>query len=247
MRLFIEGGGPREEELRRQSIKRGHTLPDHGPWDAVVLTMPRSTVSEDVANLLPRGQQVLCGYTDAAFDCLAKKRGWRLLRVLNDEGFTEENAYLSAEGAVFAAMREGTAALRDARCMVIGYGRIGQSLTGLLRAWKVRVIVAARRPESRAEAGEGSIPLSAISRALPQTDIVFNTVPANILTASQLSFLPKDALYMELASPPYGIAPEEAEKTHVHYVLESGIPGRYCPSSAAGLLLDYLERTVKTP
>ncbi len=247
MRFLIPGASARDEAARLECLRRKHTLPDHGPWDAVLLPLPVSQISEDCADQLPPGQRVICGRTDAAFDCLSAKRRWRLCRVLEDESFTLENAALSAEGALYAAMREREDAIRGAECLVIGYGRIGKQLTHLLRALGAQVTVAARRPESRKEAGEGSIPLTLLSRALPDTQIVFNTVPANILTESQLSFLPDNALYLELASPPYGIPPENAKHTKAKYLLEGGIPGRYCPRSAAALLIDYAERTVNAP
>ncbi|MCR4886072.1 MAG: hypothetical protein K5919_04070 [Clostridiales bacterium] len=247
MRLLIQGDSGRDAALRRLAPQRGHTLPSHGPWDAVLLPLPHSKISEDAADLLPRGQIVVCGRTDAAFDCLAARRGWRLIRILEDPEFLEKNATLTAEGAVHAAMSAVPFALQDAECLVIGYGRIGKALTKFLRGLDVCVTVAARRPESRAQAGENSIPMTGISRALPGCRIVFNTVPVTVLTSAQLSLLPPGSLYVELASAPYGIAPGEAEKSGVCYLLESGLPGRYCPESAAVLLLSCIERKVSCP
>lgn len=246
MKLLISGDGPRMDAARDCALRRGHSLPEHGPWDAVLLKLPRSEVSEDEADLLPRGQHVICGQTDAAFDCLAARRGWRLHRILEDDTFAKENALLTAEGALYAAMSARDAAIRGSHCIVIGYGRIGRALTKLLRGLDARVTVAARRPESRKEAG-GGIPLTLLSRAFQEADVVFNTVPAPILTESRLSFLPASSLYIELAGPPYGLQPEKAKKAHAAYLLESGVPARYCPRSAGRLLIEYVERTVNAP
>ena len=247
MRLMIQGDSPRESALRTEVMRAGHLLPTHGPFDAVILPLPYSDISEENADQLPSGQIVLCGRTDAAFDCLAAKRGWKLIRILEDEGFIEQNARLTAEGAIFAAMGAIPYALMDANCLVIGYGRIGMALTHLLRGLGALVTVAARREESRTQAGENSVSIRGVSRVLPHCDLLFNTVPANVLISAQLSLMPKGSVFIELASPPYGIDPEEAKKSGVHYLLESGVPGRYCPVSAAKALLSCVERQVKKP
>ena len=246
MRLLITGSGERQDALRKVCASHGHTLPAHGPWDAAVLPLPRSSITEREADWLPRGQAVICGITDAAFDCLAARRGWRLIRVMEDKEYLLENAALTAEGAVFAAMNARKDALKDCRCLVVGFGRIGRALTERLRSLGAETAVAARREESRREAGENSVPMDGISRLLPNTDIVFNTVPENIFTAAQLSLMPRDGVYIELASPPYGIGLEEIKQAKVQHLLESGVPGRYCPLSAASALLRVIERTVKS-
>ena len=247
MRLLIQGDSPRESALRSEALRSGHTLPAHGPWDAVILPFPHSFISEENADQLPPGQTVLCGRTDAAFDCLAAKRGWKLFRILEDEEFTERNARLTAEGAIFAAMGAVPSALTDVNCLIIGFGRIGKALTRLLRCLGANITVAARREESRAQAGENSVSIQGVSRVLPQCDLLFNTVPAQILTSAQLSLMPKGSVFIELASPPYGIDPEEAKKSGVRYLLESGVPGRYCPVSAAKAVLSCVERQVNRP
>ena len=96
MRLLICGEGEREGWLKRLCLKRGHSLPDHGPWDLAVLPLPRSEITEEWAAQLPRGQKVVCALTKPSFDALAQRRGWRLFRVLEDEAYTQENAYLTA-------------------------------------------------------------------------------------------------------------------------------------------------------
>ncbi len=88
MRILICGNGEREKYLADLCLARGHSTPDHGPWDMAVLPLPRSYLPEDIADQLPRGQKIVCGMTDAAFDRLAEKRGWKLLRVLKDEVYT---------------------------------------------------------------------------------------------------------------------------------------------------------------
>ena len=245
MKILIVGKEPRDVCLAALCREWGHALPERGPWDVIVLPLPRSEISKALADQLPAGQTIVCGITGPAFDTLAEKRRWKLLRILKDERYTMENAVLTAEGAVHAAMSQTDRALTGQNCLVLGYGRIGKALTEMLRGLGVRVTVAARRPESRAAAGPGSVSLDELPAVLHQITLLFNTVPSQILTENELRQLPKSAQLFELASPPYGIDLEAANRLHLSAHLESGLPGRYCPQSAAETLLNYLEREVE--
>lgn len=242
MRILICGNGAREKYLAALCPTRGHATPDHGPWDVAVLPLPRSSLSEDVADQLPRGQKIVCGMTDAVFERLSEKRGWKLLRVLKDETYNQENGLLTAEGALFTAVARMNRALRGSKCLVIGYGRIGKALTGLLRGLGAAVTVAARREESRREAGENSVSMQEIAQVLPRLDAVFNTVPAHMLGEEELRRVKPQCVLIDLASAPYGIDRDAAEALGLKAFLESGLPGRYCPLSAAETLLNYIER-----
>ena len=242
MRLLICGEGEREGWLKRLCLKRGHSLPDHGPWDLAVLPLPRSEITEEWAAQLPRGQKVVCARTKPSFDALAQRRGWRLFRVLEDEAYTQENAYLTAEGALFAAAAHLNRAYQGCRCLVLGYGRIGKELTRLLRCLGAQVTVAARREESRKAAGENSVSMEEIATVLPAMEVIFNTVPAQVLGEDELLLVPAFCPVIELASPPYGLDLDAALRLNVKLFLESGLPGRYCPQSAAEALLRYIER-----
>ena len=242
MRILICGNGAREKYLAALCPGRGHATPEHGPWDMAVLPLPKSCLSEDVADQLPRGQKIVCGMTDAAFDKLAEKRGWKLLRVLSDETYTQENGLLTAEGALFTAVARLNRALRGSRCLVIGYGRIGKALTGLLRGLGAAVTVAARREESRREAGKNSVSIQEMPTVLPRMDVIFNTVPAPVLGEEELRHVKPQCVLIDLASAPYGIDRDAAEALGLRAFLESGLPGRYCPLSAAETLLNYIER-----
>ena len=60
----------------------------------------------------------------------------------------------------------------------------------------------------------------------------------------RLALARPDALLLELASAPYGFDLLLARKLGLRAELESGIPGRYCPRTAAKILWRYIEREV---
>lgn len=242
MRFSVTGTGRREEILRCILREKGHQVDQAPPWDMVILSLPFSAPPENIVPGFADGQNVICGMTASSFDALAQDQGWHLRRILKDKAYQEENACLSAEGAAFYAMSRLDSALRGARCLVVGYGRIGKALTGILRGLGAHVAVAARRAESRAEAGDGSVSIQEMHEILPFQDVIFNTVPSRIMGEKELKNVQKSALLMELASAPYGVDAVCAREMGLNYCLESGIPGRYCPRSAAHLIMDYMER-----
>ena len=73
-------------------------------------------------------------------------------------------------------------------------------------------------------------------------NIIFSTPAEMLLTEEKLGHAKKGALILDLASPPYGVDLEAAERMGLKAWRESGVPGRYCPQSAAKALI----KAVKT-
>lgn len=169
----------------------------------------------------------------------------RLVDLWADEALLLENARLTAEGAVASAMRSSSSCLRGMRCMVVGWGRIGRALTELLVPLNARVTVASRQAESRsraAERGAEAVDTARIAEALPGHRLILNTAPGMVLDAAALLRADRDAMLIDLASPPYGIDLHAAWGLGLRAWREPGLPGRYCPQSAAQALLAAMDR-----
>lgn len=169
----------------------------------------------------------------------------RLADLWADEALILENARLTAEGATASAMRAGTRSLRDLPCLVVGWGRIGRALTEILVALNARVTVASRWPEHRsraAERGAETVDTASVGAALPGRKLIVNTAPQLVLDAAALSGADSDAMLIDLASPPYGIDLHAAWALGLRAWREPGLPGRYCPHSAAQALLSAMDR-----
>lgn len=152
----VLGGDARACCLRETVKARGGELTEQPPCDVLVLEFPRSNVPESMTKLLPPGQKIVCGLTNAAFEMLAQEKGWLLLRPLDDETFNLRNAVPSAEGAIFAAMQRFDSTIANSRCAVVGYGRIGKELTKMLRALDAQVWVAADGRKAGARRGRAA-------------------------------------------------------------------------------------------
>lgn len=157
----------------------------------------------------------------------------RGLPYYENESYAIKNAALTAEGAVSLLMQR-RAPILGKRILIAGYGRIGRQLAPRLAALGARVTVAARRGESRAEAGCAGLESVDIINIRGTYDVVVNTIPAPVLRGGF-----GGALCLDLAGAPGGWADE----TPVLYA--PGLPGKYAPTKAALILRDAIYETLQ--
>ena len=196
------------------------------------LSEKECTEAEVMEHIAPGSVLLLCGPK------FPQHRRWDLqyVNLWEDERLLRENAYLTAEAAVASAMRRTRLAMAGMRCAVIGYGRIGRSLTEILLNLGAKVTVISAREAKRCaarEAGADAAALEDINSALPGQDVIFSTPPATVIDGDALKHVDADAILIDLASPPYGFDLEAARAHNLHAYREPGLPGRYCPLSAA--------------
>lgn len=163
----------------------------------------------------------------------------------SDEALLTENAWLTAEGAVSAAMRAGRRSLRGLPCLVVGWGRIGRALTELLVGLDAEVTAASRSEAHRrraVERGAHGVATAELDKALPGARLVFNTAPVPVLDGALLRAADPAAMLIDLSSPPYGLDLRAAWALGLRAWREPGLPGRYCPESAAEALLRAMDR-----
>lgn len=273
MKLVLVGGDERMRLAAGQLAGEGypvrylHTGSD-GAWQRVlqqtdVLALPypftvkESSVTgwqhggvESLLEQLPKGALVLVGgCVPAEETCkLAAQKGLRLRFYADDPIFLARNAEISAEAAVCAAMQRSDSMLDEQRVLLTGYGLFARAIAWRLRALGVRVWAAARREAQRRQAtadGVNAITLEEIPQLAPQMDLVLNTVPSVILGQRQLELFREDALFLELASPPYGIDLSAAAALERNVAVLPGLPVRYAPASAARAIAQCILRTVR--
>lgn len=245
MKIYIPGEDARMQAVRAEAVQRGHALASAEGCDCVLLPLPDSApFAPPLLGMSGRGRRVLYGRLLPSQRRALQNRGWQLENIQQNEAYIRENALITAEGALHAAMSHLDCTLRGALCAVVGYGRIGRALTRLLLSLGARVQVAARRQESRSQAeadGAQAFAMAELSQAFSGARVLFSTVPCQIITSDALRSLADGALVMELASPPYGFDLEAAGALGFDAVLESALPARYAPRTAAALLLMHLE------
>ena len=165
-------------------------------------------------------------------------RGCTVRDLYGAEPLTTANAVPTAEGAIALAMEAAPITLHGAACLVIGFGRIGKVLAQKLQALSARVTVSVRRPgdQGLVEAlGLEAERTGVYAHGLGRYDFVFNTVPAPVLDLALLRQLSPDCVVIDLASAPYGIAPDLCAEAGVRCRYAPGLPGK-CAPKTAGLL-----------
>lgn len=208
---------------------------------SVVMNAPRA----DDAAILARLQSGARAYFMGPGEPPDVPDGVKAIDLWKDERLVCENAYLTAEGAIAAAMRASERAIHDCECLIVGWGRIGKALTELLVGMNASVTVASRSAQGRngaIERGARAADTAELEEALPGKQIVFSTPPARVLDEKRLRRLDEDAMVIDLSSAPYGVDVEAARRLGVRAWREPGLPGRYCPWSAAGAILRAIER-----
>lgn len=156
------------------------------------------------------------------------------------EELTVANAAATAEAALRVAMERMDCMLLGMPCLVLGFGRIGKLLSHRLRGMGAEVTATARRPEDLAwirAYGFQNLETERLKGKLGEFGLVFNTVPAPVLTGELLAELPEGCLCVDLASVP-GIDSVSATERGVPLVWARSLPGRYVPAAAARAILD---------
>lgn len=207
------------------------------PFPAFQGELIRGQSAIPVRELLPslqEGSRVYGGLLDA-WAAEFGARGAHCCELYGSEPLTTANAALTAEGAISLAMENLPIALEGAKCLIIGFGRIGKLLAKKLSALGAQVAVSARSAADRAMAeawGCSSQETGIYRRGLGQYDLIFNTVPREILSLAQLEQLSPQCLLVELASAPGGFSMEHCKNLGLNALAAPGLPGKYAPKTA---------------
>ena len=155
------------------------------------------------------------------------------------EELTVLNAIPTAEGAVELAMRELPITIHGSCALVLGFGRVGKVLARTLAALGAETYVEARKFSDLswiACYGYHGVYLPDLEETLGRYDMVFNTIPHEILTRERMEKLRKDCLVVDLASAPGGVDLEAAQKTGLKAVSALSLPGKVAPQTAGEII-----------
>ena len=86
--------------------------------------------------------------------------------------------------------------------------------------------------------GMHPVPLKKLNDALPQQEIIFNTIPSPVLLEEQLQLLEPDCLIIDLASRPGGVDWDAARKLNCKAIWALSLPGKVAPLTAGSIIRD---------
>jgi dipicolinate synthase subunit A len=162
-------------------------------------------VDEELLSMAAPDAYLFCGRVTSEIEAAANAAGVRIHEYDPDRELMMLRGPAIVEGALQQAIEATDVTINDAEVVVVGFGNIGQLLARTLRGLGARVHVAARNPIQRAAAyADGLLPLTLeeLPELAPSLDMVFSTVPAQVVDRSILERLPTGTLVLDIAPPP---------------------------------------------
>lgn len=229
--FYIAGGSPALKYAGEYLEDRGRAVATAPGSDVTHLLLPVPFYDSggqlrDLLAALPKDITVLGGkLSHPALE------GYRTVDLLEDAYYLAENAAITADCALRIAGSNMGVVFRGCPVLILGWGRIGKCLAGMLKALGAEVTVAARKKDSRAMAqalGFHAEDIAELNYTLARYRVIFSTVPAAVLTRSQLTHCRKDCIKIDLASTP-GIEGSDV-------IWARGLPGKDTPESSGVLI-----------
>ncbi len=154
------------------------------------------------------------------------------------EEFAVRNAVPTAEGAIEIAMHEFPGTINGSKCLVVGFGRIGKTLSRMLRGIGAKVSVSARKQADLAwiESYDYTSVKTEDIWEKEQYDIIFNTAPAMIFNRRLLSKMRTNPIIIDLSALPGGVDFEAAEKFDIKAIHALSLPGKVAPKTAGEII-----------
>lgn len=186
---------------------------------------------------------IYSGISNAYLDNLTLSCQRKLVKLFERDDVAIYNSIPTVEGTIMMVIQHTDYTIHGAKVMVLGFGRTGMSVARTFQALGAHVKVGARRSEHIARITEMTFTpfqLQDIEKEVQDVDIVINTIPHLIVTASVIAKMPAHTLIVDLASKPGGTDFRYAEKRGVKAFLAPGLPGIVAPKTAGQILANVL-------
>ena len=191
-------------------------------------------ILEHILDDLPRNVIVIGGNLQHPALC-----SYRTMDLLQDPHYIADNAAITADCAIRIAGANLPVVFSGCPVLIIGWGRIGKCLASQLHALGAQVTVAARKLTDRAMAqalGYQTADPAFFGHNLMRYRVIFNTVPAPVLTQAQTAHCQSGCIKIDLASQP-GISGKGV-------LWARGLPGKDTPESSGILIAKTVVRLI---
>ena len=223
------------------------------PWplttDGVRLNCGKNTENREI--YIPRITEIIqhtdrsCvlfgGKVPISVKRFADEHNIRLVDYYEFEDFQIKNAVPTAEGAIGIAIKELDVTLAGAKAAIVGYGRIGRTLSQRLVSLGCIVTCIARSRKDLAWAecdGCSALHLTGFKSKPESFDIIFNTAPHIIFDEGILKKLSRETLIVDLASQNGGVDSTAAEKYGIKVIKALSLPGKTSPITAGKIIYE---------
>ncbi|MCX7597080.1 MAG: dipicolinate synthase subunit DpsA, partial [Fischerella sp.] len=204
-------------------------------------------LTEEMVARLPNGTPFYVGYAKPYLKNLGRKYNFRVIEVAEFEDIAIYNSIPTAEGAIQIAMEQLPITIHGSRNLIIGFGRIGQTLARMLVGLGAKVTVLSRDPGKLARAEEMGFVVGNVSEVgsiISEFDIIHNTAPAMVLTYNVLKNCLPDVLIIDLASAPGGTDFAAAKELGLKAIFAPGLPAKVAPKTAGQILARIMPKLI---
>ncbi len=206
------------------------------------------TLTTNMLAAIPSGGLVITGSVNSYLREACSQYRLRLAEVYARDDVAILNSIPTAEGAVMLAIQHTDITLHGASVIVLGLGRVGMTLARTLKNLGAAVRVGIREAELHARAVEMGLQpfhVNGLPEEAASADILFNTIPAMVVTAGVIGNMPPASLIVDLASKPGGTDFHAAEAAGVKAIPALGLPGKVAPRTAGRILGDAIVGILK--
>ncbi len=165
--------------------------------------------------------------------------GYATIDLLHDAQYVATNAAITADCAIRVARERMKCIWQHAPVLILGWGRIGKCLAHQLKALGADVTVGSRKEADLSilrALGYGAVS-SLNPGQLDRYHVIFNTVPAAVLSRDQCQTCDTGAIKIELASRPGMDDPS--------VISALGLPAKYAPETSGKLIADTFIRLLQ--
>jgi dipicolinate synthase subunit A len=205
-------------------------------------------LNDEYMGSLPKQAKIYTGLAKPYLKKVCKDHGIELIELFDRDDVAIYNSIPTAEGALMMAIQNTDITIHGSQCMILGFGRTGLTLAGMLQRLGAHVKVGVQQPDQFARASEMSFQpfyTKNLYEEVLNIDIIFNTVPDIMLTAHVITHIPHRAIIIDLASKPGGTDFRFAEKRGIKALLAPSLPGIVAPKTAGLILAKTLSQLIQ--
>jgi len=205
-------------------------------------------LSEAVMCLAQKGLIIYVGVAKPRLKGLSRNIGAKIVELAEIDELAILNSIPTAEGALKIAIEKTPFTIHGSPVFVLGFGRTGLTLARVVSSLGAKTTVAARNEQQLARAyemGLATIHINDLPDYVSQAKIIFNTIPALVLTKNVLREVSRNCLIVDLASAPGGTDFNIAKKMGIEAILAPGLPGKAAPQTAGFMVARVVSRLLK--
>ncbi len=213
-----------------------------------IFSNEKVVLTKEILDSTPEHCTIYSGISNGYLDSIIAASNRKLVKLFERDDVAIYNSIPTVEGTIMMVIQHTEYTIHNSKVAVLGLGRTGMSVARTFHSLGAKVKVGARRSEHIArivEMGLEAFEFKNIEAAVKDVDVVINTVPSLIVTASVISKLQPHALIIDLASKPGGTDFRYAEKRGIKALLAPGLPGIVAPKTAGQIIGNVLTQLLR--